>query len=483
MQKSLLIGLLSSFTPEEMKEFSEYISSYFFNKNKSVIKLFDYIKKFHPGYDSEKLEKEYIYNKLFHVGEYDDGYMRLIIFKLQKLAEDYLAYCNYKRDDRRVLHHLIDQLFMKNDNKLVDKKIKEAGKYLAETRYEIPDDFYYKFNFEFYKNCRRSEKFVQHKKEIPDDSIYKEPEYLICFFILRILANHLYHLNQSTQINYNPKLLFLEEIIHYLENNPRYLDYYFIKAIYLKVLLLKERNDEYFYKLKEFLFREAKNTGSEDNFNTISILINYIHEKYMETSSKKYMEEQFEILKFALDNGLHSFRKGGYFDNGRFRNYVVTALELGKTEWAKSFIEKYKNKLDPEFKDNYVNLCSSFVTFSDGNYEESINHLGGITGIKDVTMKLSVKTLYLKIYYETASMEQAISLCDSFRHFIASTNEIPEAAKEPYKNFLIRYNNIVSLQNRFDEFKCSKLISEISSPGRLINRDWLIEKVNELKSS
>ena len=96
MIKSNLVELLRSFSLHEIKEFGEYVHSPFFNKNQSVMKLYDYIRKQYPEFRSEKLKKEFVFNALFPRAEYNDGFMRTLIFLLTQNAEQYLSHINYK---------------------------------------------------------------------------------------------------------------------------------------------------------------------------------------------------------------------------------------------------------------------------------------------------------------------------------------------------------------------------------------------------
>ncbi len=58
MKKTMLIELLSKLSVKEIKELNEYVSSPFFNRNQSIIRLCNYLKLQHPSFDQEKIEKK-----------------------------------------------------------------------------------------------------------------------------------------------------------------------------------------------------------------------------------------------------------------------------------------------------------------------------------------------------------------------------------------------------------------------------------------
>ncbi len=79
-----------------MKDFGEYVHSPFFNKNKSVSRLYAHIRKYYPELKDDKIEKEYTFKKIYNTAKYNDTLMRGTMFRLSKLAEDFIAFNQYK---------------------------------------------------------------------------------------------------------------------------------------------------------------------------------------------------------------------------------------------------------------------------------------------------------------------------------------------------------------------------------------------------
>src|SRR6187399_2290666 len=110
MKNTSLIKILKTFSTAEIKEFGEFVRSGFFYKNESVIRLYDYIRKFHPEYDENKIEKENVHKKLFTGTKYNDGFLRKLIFNLTNLAETYMAYKNSTEDPVETGLNLLSEL-------------------------------------------------------------------------------------------------------------------------------------------------------------------------------------------------------------------------------------------------------------------------------------------------------------------------------------------------------------------------------------
>ena len=93
-----LIQLLNTFSKEEMREFGKFVNSPFHNNRSDVILFFDEIKKFHPGFNKSEFSKENIFSLIFPKKKYQDDVIRRLASNLFKLAEEFCAYNNFRKD-------------------------------------------------------------------------------------------------------------------------------------------------------------------------------------------------------------------------------------------------------------------------------------------------------------------------------------------------------------------------------------------------
>ena len=76
MIKNKAIEVISTFSGPELKEFSLFLESPYFNSNKSLIKLFGEIKKALLANKAENLTEEFLYGKIFKGKKYNYGIMK-----------------------------------------------------------------------------------------------------------------------------------------------------------------------------------------------------------------------------------------------------------------------------------------------------------------------------------------------------------------------------------------------------------------------
>ena len=91
MHSSTLIRLLSKLNKEEWKRFDKFIRSPYFNSNKSVIQLFELLKKYAPDFATPKLNKEKVSQKIYPKTPYKEKRMWQLMSDLKGLAEQFLV--------------------------------------------------------------------------------------------------------------------------------------------------------------------------------------------------------------------------------------------------------------------------------------------------------------------------------------------------------------------------------------------------------
>ena len=478
MNSSSLILLLKNFDKQQLKELSSFVKSPYFNTNKALVSLFEYIRKLNPEFAAEKLEKKYVYKKIFGKTEFNDGFFRVLMSNLQNLAEEYLSLKGYQKETLLKKKFLLDQLMMLPDSKkLAEKILKEGLKEADSIKPDGPDDYLGKYHMSFYRKYLYSTNFSASKDNMPSEHLYDEQKYLTFYFLLRMLADHFYHLNQSQIINYTPKLIFVDEIISFLDKNPEYLEFPTLNMTYLRVLLLKNNNIEDLYKLKNAFYRSYKELGHKDCFNIISIIINFCHKNYYLTEDIKFLEEKLEILKFGIDNGITSFDKDDYFDNNRYNNLFSTLIEFDRIDEAESFINEYSTKLDPEEQNFWINYSMAELKSRRGKFDEALNHLSKIRNVKTVSYKLNLKSLQLRLYYDAGLIEQAISAADSFRHFIQKESLMNPIYNEQYRNFYSYYLKLPGLSSGKNANAANELKESLQPVKNVIHKKWLMERI------
>src|SRR4030095_7304986 len=96
--------------------------------------------------------------------------------------------------------------------------------------------------------------------------------------------------------------------------------------------------------------------------------------------------------------------------------------------------------------------------------------------------KVMVKALTLMIYYESNALESAMSLIDSFKHFLSTFKYISPYVKDRTNNFLNFTIKLIRLQNGETGLTKEELRNEVLKTKSLMQRIWLLEQTKCQKS-
>ncbi len=476
MTKSILIELLRKFTPKEMKEFCEFVNSPFFNKNEGVIKLYEYLRKHYPDFPENKIDKKYIYGVIFPKLEYNDGFMRTLMFNLSCLAENYLSYTIFKKnyfvDKRFLLYELnnreLDRLFERNINavtkKLQDEQIQDA------------DFFYNKYNIEYenlyYLGRTKLDKIEAIVKKSDVEDMFSN---LTCFYLVHSMNHYTYFLNIMKLYHFTFDTALYEEIMKAL-NVESYLDIPIVAVCYnVLMLFLKEDDSSYFYKTKELLNKyESKLTNYLLN-NAYLNLNNYCKRMILK-GNESFLRELFEIYKIAINRKIYPLQNEMSFRY--YTDVVETALKLKEFKWAKDFIKNKKDMLPEDSRENTYFYALSIYELENKNFEKSLELLSKVK-YNDIYHKLKLRGYLTMLYYELDYGDMLLSHLDSFNHFLLGDTLISDERKEYYSSFIKFVKCLSNIKIKYKGNELMNLKEKVLQCDKLYNKEWLLEKIEQ----
>lgn len=478
MNKSNLIEILNLFSGKELKEFSEYIRSAFFNKNESVIQLFDHVKDHINDPESPALKKEYVYKKLTGKKTYNDGYMRTAIFNLSKLAEDYLCFIARPQIENEIV--LLDTYFKRGSDKLFEKKLKQLNDTMAKDKNIDQYHFYCLYRIQSLKIAYNSRnRAFLNVKDFHEAEEIKVLDTLLNFYLLAVLPEYRFFYNQANVVNLEIDFRFLEEIVNFLQQTNYHKKVSLLDLYFHELLLAKDDNEKNYFALKEIVLKDVDGYTFGVKYNAVGLLANKAVNEYYR-GNDKFLNERFEIHNVIISKGLYKKFEHSSFDDMLFKNIVIVGLQLNKIEWTESFINENINKLHPDDKDNAFNLNMARLLFYKKNYEGALEHLNFIKNIKHVHYKTEIKILTLMIYYEQGRNHEAVAVVDNYRHFLSNDALIPQIRKIRNANFIKFTNDLIKVNENITPKAVYDLQYEIKSTPNTYEKEWLLEKTEEL---
>lgn len=480
MEKTYLIELLSKFSAKQMRELSDFVRSPYFNKNESVEKLFEYLRVNHPEFKGAKIEKEYVYTRLFSPAQYNDSFMRMLIFRLTELSEKYLAYSEMTGRPADESIYLASNLLELGLDKNAQRVINHTEKELKQIKIKEGKYFLKKFELEKLKHIIYSRTYkATTVKDKPDETLLEESNNLTEFFLIKILQRYRYLLNKGQTVNSYYELDFLPHIMKFLENEGKhYQKNIVISLLYKQISLQLDPSDEkLFYEIKNALCNDATLIEDEDRRDGATVLVNLCIEKGYK-GREEFYRMVLEIDEYLVAKNLYNRVKGGYFDSEMFMNIVTIALRVGRVEWTKEFIDSNCKKLAPDIMENIRNFTYARLYFKTRELDKALHYISKVT-YTDLHMKINARITSITIHYELGNIEEVLMQIENFRKYIQNDKLLSAGHRKISSNF-IKFTGSICKARYSPRVNLTDLKKSIEECEMVNNRRWLLDKVTEL---
>ncbi|MEO8666548.1 MAG: hypothetical protein ABI462_13735 [Ignavibacteria bacterium] len=481
MLNTICIDILRTFSKEEIKKFEELINSPFFNKNTPVIKLFEQVRKYYPDFESTKLKREDIYEKMFPDKKYNYGSMKNIIYELQKLCEQFIITQEMSGNEFEVKRSLISGLHDRNLRTLSKKNLKELENDMSDK--EINDEDYF-LKMYLINKIKQSQIFESSRGNINLKEKVRKPYYEQNMISANYLKKYylLDTLKTFNKIITNKNVLDTDRAVDDCDKFIiRYKDDFDPLSIKLEKDFLKlnlgKINESEFLKLKKLTLTDLYGMRADKNLTyACSIyLLNYCRIKNQ--TDKRYKVYALEILKSLVAHENYD-NSSGYMDIVLSRNIILIATELHEFQWSEDFLRSNFKKIHSEYRDSIMNFYFAFKNFHEGKFEKSLEYLSELSS-DDIFNKNYIKELAIINYFELKYFDLLNEQIDSYKKFLINNEMLPDSYKIQSKIFI---NFVIKLFKAASGKKAdlSFLKKKINNEKELLYKSWFLKKLEDL---
>ena len=379
---------------------------------------------------------------------------------------------------------LLKKALQKRD---IDKTTPKAMQYVKQKEKQASGilDFHEKYLINFYEYEIATQKNNQ-QKELLFSNIAKAFD---TYTIVQELKNACVLLNNQRLLATANYQIDIDDLIKRAEKQDLKQNTLF-KLYYLLFLVLIGKEENW-----SSLLSILKNEAAIDELNrgerkTIMMLaINFCNKK-LRSGDFNYYLAQFELYQIKA-------KKGDLFEQGKlptfhYKNIVRLACRANAFEDAKKFIDTYRNKVASRYSDNYYHLNLAALFFYQNDYEKTLQNLV-LVGDLEKEDHLNVEMLYLKTFYALVSNgdenydESLRDRINAFKNYLRRKKKILKEHWQSYKNFLDLFKKIFQLYSERntmsnEEFEAKKaiLVLQIENCDSLIDKNWLLQQLNDL---
>lgn len=476
MQNTRLIQFLKSLNFNEIRQFSDFVNSPSFNKNENIIKLFEILYKFYPGFETSDLKEEVLFEKIFKKQKFEYFKIKNLISDLFALGKEFLAFNVYRRDNHIKERFLLSELRKRN----LDTSFKQAYKFSAKTLENIKakDENYY-----LHKMDLQFEIMSYYSPKKPNANFHYMQERLDLFVnysAVTLLKMYDIMLHENNQNNFSYDMKMFDSLMEYLEKN-KISDNPTLEVYYHILLLEKTKDEKYFYALKELRKKYQDILTPFDNYMLYLHMDSYCTTLFNEHCRTDLLNEQFMLVK---ENLMYNIPEHGKILYPDFLNEVKKAIRVNEFEWAEDYIERFQHILTEE-KENTLNFCYGFLSYKKGELDKALDYFSKVN-FSNFILKIQVKILLLQLSIDKKYYEQAELMIDSFRHYLSREKSILDSIRVSLLEFikisgeLIKINTMICSNDKDYKIEKFRLEIENMSSNRFGIKIWLKEKAEEL---
>ena len=482
------IEILKTFSKDEIKRFDDFLCSPFYNKSKKLVNFYRALIKFHPGFDSAFLDEKSLSKKISPDLEFNKLTINRLFFDLHHCAEEFLMILNFKESYHESQDFLRDEFFKRRLYKSVEDNIKQAKSRL-DSYPEICADYYINM-FHLHTDINNHKKItIPHSNEVNIKSRLnnlseraKHTSYFFATEMIRMYENFMtfdksYDIAKESEfINSVFEKIDFEELLKLLitHSGGKRHESYLISYLKMLMAFSNIENEKFYFEYKSTLIQNIKFLSINEKRFHFGRLIRYCMIKRERGDQyNKFNFELFNVYEFILKNENYKSSIKQYFPPEFFRSILFHSLRLKKYKWTIEFIKKHIKLLDPARKKNMYHYSMALYYFHRKMYKDSMSNLNKII-FQEFLYKLDYKSMMLIIYFEMEQYESALSLIDSYNHFIAKDSTLSISVRKRQKRFINLINNLI--QFKTSAKKTSSYYFDRTVDSDLLFADWIRDK-------
>lgn len=479
MQESKSLKLLKLLDKEELRRFKKLLQSPFFTTNSHLLKIYEYLIKYAPNYDSPKITKSLIFTYLFPNKTYNDNKLRMLLREFTKQLEDFLVIKSVRDDEEYRKRKLIEVYGERNQMDLFEKGTFHL---LAENEKKT-----IKERNHFYEQQQLIQSYIYHPailkaKEVAELQVKAVENLELYYWSNKVwLACNLISSKQFLKVNYPiEQLEFSTDLLSkkQLSKHPP-LD------IYLKAFqLLKLPSAENYFELKRAYISKLQVLQEKDKRDLLSYLFNF-SVRQNNLGVPFAVNEVFNLYQIGLQHKL--LIESDKMDSAVFRNCCFSAVRIKEFNWAASFIEEYQIYLNEDERQDLVIICKALLLFYKKDYTSTIELISPYRATR-FRNNLSAKGILIRSYFELFLIDASyfkllIDNSHAFEKFLQRNKQIPLNVTSSYLNFITTLRKMTKSihEDKLNMVEQTKFTEKIKAE-KIVLKQWLLEKLEERKN-
>ena len=458
-----------------LNRFAKFIHSPYFNKNQKITSLFDITHNDIKKGNAVK-SKDTLWTMVGFADGYKDIKFRKLCNDLVALYEEFLTVEQLLGDEMLKSNLLINGIKQNDNQILIEKHISKSNNIFD----RIPDrssDFYLQkyLNEKTLQNLKTNyEKKEDIKKYINSESNQHLSEQLDAFYIIEKLRQAIDNITWSKQYK-TEFILDLESTMDLIQKSENLGKITAVRVYYLiyQMFTIDDSQDLY-YELKLLAKNNIYSFPKSEQAEIFDALFSYCVPRGNK-GSEEFLREYLDLHEWGIAEEF--ILKTGVLSPTSFRNYVFAGLRVSEFDRVENYINKNLHYLDPDRQENALFFNKARVHWYKNEYDEVLLNLNRVN-YDDIWYNINSRYYLLTSYYELDELDVLESSIDSFLAFLRREKSIDTNRKNNQILFVNLLKRLIRNQN--DKVKLMKMKAELIDKKGVPNRNWLLEKIEDL---
>ncbi len=493
MQNQEILQVLKSFSKKEIYRFQCFLSSPYFNTNKAIVALFNELKKCYPKFKSKKLDRKYLYSRIYTNDTYNDSTIRNLFFRFGELVEKFLIIESVSVNQSYLDSCILHEYNMRKQKEMFLKRLRDMEARMKDRGEMDMDYFHGKFLIEIEKfNFKQLHEFKTKRNEInyKMKCIDRASIYMSINYIREMMS---FYLNQGIIINKNNfkeyksiiaeliESVNIEKMTKLLRNKD---EHYFVLELYYHLWECYSKFEEvkYYYAYKDNFNKVIKKLGRDEIAFHFSKLIGYcIYKSGVAEFAKAFKKELLEVYHVFLENEYYKDKKIDHLQHDLYRNILQLALDMGDMNFTKNFIDKYSKKVEFQLREKMYSYGYAFYYYYAGNYKKSLEYLNDIL-TDNFYFRYDARHLQIAVNFSSGNYQEVYRLIQEYRVSINDIDLMNESSKQKHYNYLNLIGKLLSFLYGNDKIDPYYIKNKIMTSDKIVQKYWLEEQCDKILS-
>lgn len=272
-----------------------------------------------------------------------------------------------------------------------------------------------------------------------------------------------------------------------------------LTCLYYHILkgLSEPKSHQHYPELKALLIEFGGEFGKEEArvlfqnaLNYCSLRYNIFRSRGDQEKVKFFQQELLYLYDHCLKQGI-LFQGAGderWIDHGDFKNIVALFCILREFKWVETFIEQYSSKVVKRIREVAKIFALGILNFHQGRYHEAESYFvetrQELKDSHDRYYSLSLKTYYLRVLFEREKYVDCSQIASNYIKSIRSNRHSPPQENKIHLQFchwIKEMSDILTGVPGKRKRELEQLIQEVDKGGNVVAKDWILNKIRELR--